>query len=109
MDINERVGRLEVIVHGNGEPGLSRRVQLLHDRQEKDSDRIDQLEFIVNQAVTREGCIVNQEKVREVVAKEIERAFNNRQHTGLRWFLEWVIKVGPLLAGAAALIGLLIK
>ena len=107
-DINEKVRTLEVLVRGNGSPGLLQRMTATESKTATQEGRIDRLEFITAQGVSKEGCIANQEKVRAVVEESIEKAFAQRKNSGLRMLLEWSGKIGPTLAGIAALLAILL-
>ena len=66
-------------------------------------------EFKIEQTISKETCLMNQHIMEKAIAKGITDAFNNRQHSGWRYVLEWVTKLGPMLAALAALLAVFLK
>lgn len=109
IDNTDRIRTLEVLVTGNGSPGILQRTATLEKKVEDHGDRIDMQEFKIEQAITKETCIMNQHVMEKAIVKGITEAFTNRQNSGLRYILEWITKLGPMLAALAALLAVFLK
>ena len=109
MDIESRLSRLEVHVVGNGKYGLTDRMRLSEEKLKENEWRINEMEYKMQNTVTKESCAVRQGSLREIVEKALDNAFEKRKNTGLRLFLDWFTKIGPTLIGLAAILALLFK
>lgn len=108
-DGDDRIRTLEVLVTGNGSPGILQRTAVLEKKVEKVEDRQDMQEFKIEQAVSRESCLMNQKVMEKAISKGIADAFANRQNSGMRYVLEWITKMGPVLASIAALLAVFLR